>query len=328
MYNLVHSTLGPDVLAAGSNKSIAKLDLLFSYWRENIKEETSMLAYLLKDEVDDAKLSYSDLEGNNLQVVTYLRQAAEKYGFYIYLANMKRSIEGEEEDYDDRFYEREIHQSQAESILKRVVELDGTEVAKGMEFGDEMLIQEEPFEGVEPDDEEYSGTVVYFRTVRIFISFNEPPGLQLAQVVLFMPKQYRINYFLTPTFPHIVRNYWGGMERKGTTYAPDVTGWVDRLSASFNQSGDSGDRQDLEEICKLVTDFMRDWKLKEARGGKTPQPFSSADIARVSVACVDLDNKDLFLEAFEMCSYKMPPLAFKSVGAALLRYGLDSLLPK
>ena len=40
-----------------------------------------------------------------------------------------------------------------------------------MYFEDEILIQEEPFEGVEPDDEEYSDTtgssVVYQRTVGV-----------------------------------------------------------------------------------------------------------------------------------------------------------------
>jgi hypothetical protein len=153
---------------------MAKLDMLFSYWRENIEDETSMLAHLLKDEVDDEKLSYGGLEGNNLQVITYLRQAAEKYDFCIYLAKMRRVINGEDYDYDD-VYERELDQSEAESILERVVGLDGTEVAKNMEFGDEMLIQEEPFEGVEPDDEEYSGTVVYFRTVPTLFPLDDNP---------------------------------------------------------------------------------------------------------------------------------------------------------
>jgi hypothetical protein len=154
---------------------MAKLDMLFSYWRKNIEEETSMLAYLLEDEVEDEKLSYSGLEGNNLQVITYLRQAAEKYDFCIYLAKMKRSINGEDyDDYDD-FHERDLDQSEAESILERIVELDGTEVAKNMEFGDEMLIQEEPFEGVEPDDEENSGTVLYFRTVPAYFALDDNP---------------------------------------------------------------------------------------------------------------------------------------------------------
>jgi hypothetical protein len=63
-----------------------------------------------------------------------------------------------------------------------------------------------------------------------------------------MPKQYRIDYFMTPSFPQAVKNYWGGTEITGTAYAPDVIGWIDRLSLSFKQSGDFGDRKDLEEI--------------------------------------------------------------------------------
>lgn len=98
MYSIFHFTLGPDVLRAGSNKSMAKFDLLFSYWKDNVEDETSLLASLLDDVVADESLSYSGLEGSNLQVVTHLRQAAEKYGFCVYLANMERSIKCEEED--------------------------------------------------------------------------------------------------------------------------------------------------------------------------------------------------------------------------------------
>jgi hypothetical protein len=107
-------------------------------------------------------LSYNELQGQDLQVVNYLRQAGGKYGFCIYLASLKRSIELSGDD--DSFHERELDQDEAISSLTRVIELDGTEVAKGMEFEDDMLIQEEPFEDVEPDEEEYD-QVLYFRTV-------------------------------------------------------------------------------------------------------------------------------------------------------------------
>jgi hypothetical protein len=160
--------LNPDVLAASSNKSMAKLDMLFSYWKENVEEETSALAYLLKVKLKDGNLPYNELQGQDLQVVNYLRQVGGKYGFCIYLASLKRSIEVSEDD-DDFFHEREMDQDDAISSLTRVIELDGTEVAKGMDFEDDMLIQEEPFEDVEPDDEECDhGTttaVLYFRTV-------------------------------------------------------------------------------------------------------------------------------------------------------------------
>lgn len=143
-----------------------------------------------------------------------------------------------------------------------------------------------------------------------------------------MPKQYRIEYFLTPTFPRIERNYWGGTDAKGPTYAPDVKGWVDRLLASFNQSGNPSDRQDLEEICKLVTTSMQNWRKKESQGINEQQPFSGTDISSVVAASVALDNKDVFLETFELCPYKIPSSIFISIGTALLRYGMLSLLPK
>jgi hypothetical protein len=145
------------------------------------------------------------------------------------------------------------------------------------------------------------------------------------QVVLIMPKRYRIAYFLTPSFPRIVSNYWGITDR-GVRYEPDVSGWIDRLSATSLSDPDC--RGDVEEICKLVTDEMRGWKKNEALGMKTPPPFNDADIARVVAAYVDMDNKGMFLESFEMCPYKVLPSTFRSVGAALLRYELESLLPK
>lgn len=168
-YTRFHSTLGPDVLRAGSNKSMARLYFLFSYWKDNVKEETPMLASVLDKLVDDKNLSYGGLAGSNLQVVTYLRQAAEKYGFCIYLADMERSIEyAGEDDYDEMIHEssRDIDQSRACSTLTRVVELDGLEIAKGMHFEDDMLIQEGAFDEAEPDDDDYDKrTVIYMRTV-------------------------------------------------------------------------------------------------------------------------------------------------------------------
>lgn len=140
-----------------------------------------------------------------------------------------------------------------------------------------------------------------------------------------MPKQYRISYFLTPTLPYVVRHYGTFAETKGTTYAPDVTAWCDRLSAHLDNPSD---RRDLEEVCKQVTDSMQVWRKRVARGPKDQQPFNSTDVARVVVASVDLDNKERFLEAFEICPYEIPASTFKSVAAAALRYKLASILPK
>jgi hypothetical protein len=147
-----------------------------------------------------------------------------------------------------------------------------------------------------------------------------------------MPKSYRIDWFLTPSFPRPIRTLWSWTETRGIRYEPDVVGWFDRLSASYpNQPIDSDDRKDLEAICKLVLNAARKWKKGDSEGvppRPNEPPFSSADIARVLVACVDLDKKDLFLEAFELLPYGVPASTFKAFGTALLRYGLKTLLPK
>jgi hypothetical protein len=147
-----------------------------------------------------------------------------------------------------------------------------------------------------------------------------------------MPKKYRLGYFLTPGFPRIIDRYYGMLEEEIARYAPDVTGWVDRLSASFmNQPNDSDSKKDLEEICNLVIKPIQKWKNKMSQGvlGKEiPPPFTSQDVARVAAACVELNNKELFLEAFEACPNKIPTGTFRAVGVAFLRYGLESMLPK
>lgn len=79
------------------------------------------------------------------------------------------------DDDDGRFgYKRDLDQSQAEFSLTEVSELDGTVVAKGMQFEDWFLLQEDYFHGVaKPDDEEFNNTtensVVYNRTGLHFI---------------------------------------------------------------------------------------------------------------------------------------------------------------
>src|SRR3954452_10164895 len=79
-YNLIHSNLGPDVLSAGSNRSMAKIETLFSYWNDNLKEEPSRLYFLLEDRLHDENLSYDGLKGDDLQVVKHLRDAGRNTG--------------------------------------------------------------------------------------------------------------------------------------------------------------------------------------------------------------------------------------------------------
>jgi len=41
--------------------------------------------------------------------------------------------------------------------LKKVVDLEGSTIAEGLDFDEDYFMKEDPFDGLEPDDEDYSG---------------------------------------------------------------------------------------------------------------------------------------------------------------------------
>lgn len=117
---------------------------------------------------------------------------------------------------------------------------------------------------------------------------------------------------------------------------------IDRLTAELSRDPTAvAVREDLRQICEIVIRRTRSYKklivkLDELqKAGKVPGyrptppvPFSEEAIARVVALCVDLNEKEMFLEAYELYSKKLAMEIFESVGVALLRYGLESLLPR
>jgi hypothetical protein len=120
--------------------------------------------------------------------------------------------------------------------------------------------------------------------------------------------------------------------RSSESKKPQVATWIDRLSGELLQPSKSEAAQEsLKQICEMVTS-----RMQTLISGPTPAhsferqhpPFSDEDIFRVIKACVDLDMKDLFLAAYEVCPERLTPFMFQSVGLALLRYDLELLLDK
>jgi len=57
-------------------------------------------------------------------------------------------------------------------------------------------------------------------------------------------------------------------------------------------------------------------------------PFSDNAVARVVSLAVELNEEKMFLVAFDLWTKKVNLETFESVGMALVRYRLDSLLPR
>lgn len=148
------------------------------------------LAFLLEHQYTDASLCFDGLKGHDRYALNHLRDACGEVGFSLYLASFEMSVEGgcDNDDYGGGYYsgsysKDDYHPITEEvdrtSMLKRVVELNGEEVAKDIVYSDVGFIQEQPFDDVAPDDEDYSGytgnegvsaTHFYHRTVSRFFN--------------------------------------------------------------------------------------------------------------------------------------------------------------
>jgi hypothetical protein len=178
-YNLIHTTLQVYELTSGANKGILKLKTLFTWWKDNLKRGASIskaLAYVLEHQYTAASLAFDGLKGHDQQVVAHIRELCEKERIYLYLANMDVTIVGgcDEDASDGGRYHPIIQDTDRSVTLKRVVQLDGVEVANDLDLDESLFVQNKPFDGQKPDKEEYSGftgnegvsaTHFYHRTV-------------------------------------------------------------------------------------------------------------------------------------------------------------------
>lgn len=135
------------------------------------------LIYLLEHKYNETNLRLDRLKGIDRNRVGALAKAAEESGFALFLCNVERSVWGtvqdgglsyvrykrrgpDEDDYntdeEDMFHT--IDEVIEETLeVKHVIGLDGTFFAKAVNFGLEDIIQSEPYEDREYDDEEYEG---------------------------------------------------------------------------------------------------------------------------------------------------------------------------
>jgi len=107
---------------------------------------------------------------------------------------------------------------------------------------------------------------------------------------------------------------------------------LDNMTTELSSNPDSeSTKTELSHICDTVTRQMTGWKARSySRVSYTLSyaPFSDEVVARVIAITLELDKKEKFLAAYDVCSKKMPLGVFRSIGIALVRYDLESLLPK
>jgi hypothetical protein len=118
------------------------------------------LALILEHQYTDASLCYDGLKGHDRYAGSHLRESCDEAGFSLYLASFEMTIEGGcdlDEGWDNPAYHEITEECDRTTTLTRVVELDGTEVTKNLEYSEDGFVQDQPFEELPPDDEDYSG---------------------------------------------------------------------------------------------------------------------------------------------------------------------------
>lgn len=189
-YNLIQSATIPEKLTPATNMTVAELERILPAWHQAIEaqEMPTSFSHLLEHQYTDTSLCFDGLKGTDKQIVSHLRQLCDQNGFYIYLASLVRERSGGCDEESDDYYGsgnggyHDIDEEIDDNIkLTRVVDLDGTELIRDVKFGLEMFIEKDPFRGVEPDDEDYSGytgnegvstTHFYRKTVRSYRLFK------------------------------------------------------------------------------------------------------------------------------------------------------------
>lgn len=169
-YNLVRT--GPSALPGLENlqEQHQSLISMLSMWRAN-DDLTSRLVYFLSHEYTEANLRFSNLKGLDRKRVAALRRAAAESDFSVFLCNVERSISGAVEDNAYDGYRSRWEQNDKDSYhviedvfeeelkLAQVVRPDDSVFLTDVGIELEDIVQDNPFEDREADDEDYGMSV-------------------------------------------------------------------------------------------------------------------------------------------------------------------------
>ena len=185
-YNLIHTSRGvPIPSLPNMNSAVDEIRRVLHKWNKDAYEEpadsTQIVAYLLKHQYSPANLASgaATLKGEDAHKVAHLRPVAEELGYVVCLANLEYTMSGSadddygyrsyggwkrhrySEDYDD---EDEGNPSMLEVndeslTVENVVDLNGNKLLgpHKLSLDKEWLVPKDPFEGLDPDDQEYEG---------------------------------------------------------------------------------------------------------------------------------------------------------------------------
>jgi len=182
-YNLVYT--GPVALTdlVSATQRVSQLRSTLSCWvhtwssaaiRDVHINLPSHLVYLLEYDYTETDLGFDQLEGTDRQRVAALTDMLEQTKTACYLCTMEKKVYGgmaDLEDYDGYYppaADNDDHHDiddvyDEELCFTHMIELDGTLIASYINIKMKDLVQPNPFEGRDPNEEESEPAIYYHR---------------------------------------------------------------------------------------------------------------------------------------------------------------------
>lgn len=151
-------------------------------------------------------------------------------------------------------------------------------------------------------------------------------------MAILVPKSHRVQFFLAPTDrvaigsvpPFVLTN-----ERH-----QKVVHWLNKVSKELcRDPNDTSALEDFKQICTMVVRHMKACNAPPPGPGplwrnQKEVTYSDDVMIQIIETAIAIDCKNLFVDVLEVFLGKFTLSLFESVGAALLQYGLESLLLK
>ena len=322
-YNLISSGASPPLAQYKLDHS-QNLGQILSKWRDACEEcedgKLTCQAYILKHEYTISSLATVNLKGHDQAKWHSLRQACQREGFTIYLAQLTFTREGgcdEDECYDDESPEetsdwddldavpakrqklREYHELLEDCDIGESYELpyvfdeSGRTIGRNVKFNGGCLVQDNQFEGA-PDAEDYSG-------------FTGNEGTSATHFyrracVVLVPRRRRVDFEIDIEL---------GKDRSLKT-------WTKRLMDQATTDKDA--IVDLQRLCRLV---MAGAVCRSPYDYYTsPRSLQLAALETAFGIPMALGQPSLLVEILAASKSPLNALVFEQLGKAIARDGL------
>ncbi|KAK0102673.1 hypothetical protein ONS95_006275 [Cadophora gregata] len=348
-YKLVHTTNNSTILEekAKSNAQNSQIHDLFSSWKDtfHIEHHPKILGYVFEHRYLRFWGCYT-LEGQDYHIVSHLRDSCEEYGLSLYIAELEIKVSGvcddndgpatlengEEAETEHVGFHTFAEQLDRHTVLRRIYDPNGNEIDRCLDFNEECLMQEYSFVDVRPDEEyvdlDEEGDPIFDDSGAILLHH-----IYRRTIALIMPKSHQVEFRINPYLDSASQSYQ--QAERGTRRPKEVDSLIEELYGDLAQSpGDPGILHGLEQICKLVIRRSHDLKISETPHLRTEwhtkdTPFFPEKTRnRILSTCVDIGNKELFLEAYDLSPKRLPLSAFRDIGVAIARFDINSILPE